>query len=134
MMIAPEILIASSYGKTTYSEMTLDRAVMRCALYQEDGYPAGRWRLPTFAEVKFIMGLSTNNTIPTLFQMDKPDYVGYWCANGKVVANNSGQILLETPGNYTNSSNTAPRCVYDLWYWGDEHELYATTWHLGDND
>ena len=134
MMIAPEILIASSYGKTSYSDMTLDRAVMRCALYQEDGYPAGRWRLPTFAEVKFIMGLSTNNTIPTLFQMDKPDYVGYWCANGKVVANNSGEILLQTPGNYTNSSNTAPRCVYDLWYWGDEHEQYATTWHLGDKD
>ena len=134
MMIAPEILIASSYGKTSYSNMTLDRAIMRCALYQEDGYPAGRWRLPTYAEVKFIMGLSTNGTIPTLFQMDKPDYVGYWCANGKVVADRNGQILLETPGNYTNSSNTAPRCVYDLWYWGGEHTDYATTWHLGDKD
>lgn len=133
-MIAPEILIASSYGKTSYSNMTLERAAMRCALYQEDGYPAGRWRLPTFSEVKFIMELSTAGKIPTLFQMDKPDWVGYWCANGKVVADNSGNILLQTPGNYTNSSNTAPRCVYDLWYWGDEHSTYATTWHLGDND
>ena len=133
-MIAPEILIASSYGKTSYSNMTLERAAMRCALYQEDGYPAGRWRLPTFSEVKFIMELSTAEKIPTLFQMDKPDWVGYWCANGKVVADNSGNILLQTPGNYTNSSNTAPRCVYDLWYWGEEHSTYATTWHLGDND
>lgn len=133
-MIAPEILIASSYGKTSYSNMTLERAAMRCALYQEDGYPAGRWRLPTFSEVKFIMELSTAGKIPTLFQMDKPDWVGYWCANGKVVADNSGNILLQTPGNYTNSSNTAPRCVYDLWYWGEEHSTYATTWHLGDND
>ena len=133
-MIAPEILIASSYGKTSYSNMTLERAAMRCALYQEDGYPAGRWRLPTFSEVKFIMELSSANKIPTLFQMDKPDWVGYWCANGKVVENNQGEILLQTPGNYTNNSNTAPRCVYDLWYWGDEHSTYATTWHLGDND
>lgn len=133
-MIAPEILIASSYGKTAYSNMTLENAAMRCALYQEDGYPAGRWRLPTFSEVKFIMELSSANKIPTLFQMDKPDYVGYWCANGKVVENNQGEILLETPGNYTDSSNTAPRCVYDLWYWGEEHSTYATTWHLGDND
>ncbi len=133
-MIAPEILIASSYGKTSYSNMTLERAAMRCALYQEDGYPAGRWRLPTFSEVKFIMELSTNNTIPTLFQMDKPDYVGYWCANGKVVADRNGKILLETPGNYTDNGNTAPRCVYDLWYWGPEHDTYANSWHLGDND
>jgi len=133
-MIAPAILIASSYGKTAYNNMTLERAALRCALYQEDGYPAGRWRLPTFSEVKFIMELSTADKIPTLFQMDKPDWVGYWCANGKVVEDNNGNILLQTPGNYTNSSNTAPRCVYDLWYWGEEHTTYASTWHLGDND
>ena len=133
-MIAPSILVASSYGKTSYTNMTLERAAMRCALYQEDGYPAGRWRLPTFSEVKFIMELSTAEKIPTLFQMDKPDWVGYWCANGKVVADRNGNILLQTPGNYTNTGNTAPRCVYDLWYWGEEHETYATEWHLGDND
>ena len=133
-MIAPAILIASSYGKTAYSNMTLERAALRCALYQEDGYPAGRWRLPTFSEVKFIMELSTADKIPTLFQMDKPDWVGYWCANGKVVADRNGNILLQTPGNYSDNSNTAPRCVYDLWYWGEDHTDYATTWHLGDND
>ena len=140
-MIAPEILIASSYGKTGYStakaavgDMTLELARMRCALYQESGYPAGRWRLPTYSEVEFIMGLSTGGTIPTLFQMSTPDdFEGYWCANGKVVLDN-GTVKLETPGNYTDPGPTAPRCVYDLWYWGDEHEQYATTWHLGDND
>ena len=133
-MIAPAILVASSYGKTSYSNMTLERAAMRCALYQEDGYPAGRWRLPTFSEVKFIMELSSSDKIPTLFNLSKGDYLGYWCANGKVVEDNNGNILLQTPGNYSNNNNTAPRCVYDLWYWGEEHSTYATTWHIGDND
>ena len=135
-MIAPEILIASSYGKTRYKQssggydMTLSRAKMRCALYQEDGYPAGRWRLPTFAEVKFIMSLSTTETIPELFTMNTPtDTEGYWCANGKVVLRNN-VVQLET----NNTTPTAPRCVYDLWYWGEDHDTYATTWHLGDND
>lgn len=139
-MIAPELLIASSYGKTTYKisnnsaaegNMTLDLAAMRCALYQEDGYPAGRWRLPTYAEVKFIMELSTANKIPTLFQMSTPsDSEGYWCANGRVILNNNVVQLQSPPG----TAPTAPRCVYDLWYWGEEHSTYATTWHLGDND
>lgn len=135
-MIAPEILIASSYGKTSYDnngsdrDMTLARARMRCALYQEDGYPAGRWRLPTYSEVKFIMSLSTSGTIPTLFLMTTPtDTDGYWCANGKVVLRNN-VVQLEP----NNTTPTAPRCVYDLWYWGPEHDTYANTWHLGDND
>ena len=111
--------------------MTLDLAAMRCALYQEDGYPAGRWRLPTYAEVKFIMELSTANKIPTLFQMSTPsDSEGYWCANGRVILNNNVVQLQSPPG----TAPTAPRCVYDLWYWGEEHSTYATTWHLGDND
>lgn len=136
-MIAPEILIASSYGKTGYStagqavdNMTWELAEMRCALYQEGGYPAGRWRLPTFSEVKFIMSLSTSGTIPALFNMGANDSEGYWCANGRVITVNNVVQLQSPPG----TAPTAPRCVYDLWYWGDEHETYATTWHLGDND
>ena len=143
-MIAPEILIASSYGKTTYksnnynAKLTLERAAMRCALYQEDGYPAGRWRLPTFAEVKFIMMLSTSEQIPSLFNMTTPtDTEGYWCANGRVILQNNVVMLQNPPG----TDPTAPRCVYDLWYWGDKDDptssydtSWETTWHLGDND
>ena len=137
-MIAPELLIASSYGKTAYKSgngysgnLTLELAALRCALYQEDGYPAGRWRLPTYAEVKFIMELSTAGKIPTLFQMSTPsDSEGYWCANGRIYLDNN-VVKLQSPAT---STPTAPRCVYDLWYWGDEHTTYATQWHLGDND
>ena len=131
-MIAPSFLIASSYGKSAYNDgnvrMTKDLATQRCAAYQEDGYPAGRWRVPTYAEVEFIMSLSTQGKIPSLFTMDRNDNVGYWCANGKVQTNNYIPYL----GNDTNY--TAVRCVYDLWYWGDEpYQENATTW-LGYQD
>ena len=134
-MISPAFVIASSYGKTQYTgtyPMDLARAQKRCAAYQEDGYPAGRWRLPTFAEVKFIMELSTQEKIPTLFNMTKPtDTEGYWCANGKVVLINNSVELEEN--NYS-TQYTAPRCIYDIWYWGNEHSTYATQFHWGDND
>ena len=45
--IAPIIKIASSYGKTVV--LNYENAQKRCAAYQENGYPAGRWRLPTKA-------------------------------------------------------------------------------------
>ena len=63
--IAPKIRIASSFGKTrpgTFTEMQ-----QRCASYQEFGYPAGRWRVPTKAEIEFMITLSNAGVIPSLF-------------------------------------------------------------------
>ncbi|MFA6593579.1 MAG: hypothetical protein WCS67_09640, partial [Bacteroidales bacterium] len=44
-MIAPKYMVASSYGVT--SSISFSSAQKRCASYQEEGYPAGRWRIPT---------------------------------------------------------------------------------------
>ena len=76
-VIAPAFKIASSYGKTNYLDYTY--AKERCAAYQESGYPAGRWRLPTVAEIDFIMSLSESTVqhIPTLFDPGY-DTNGYW--------------------------------------------------------
>ena len=99
-VIAPKIRIASSWGQTT-PVPNYDRAEERCASYQENGYPAGRWRIPTVAEIDFLVRLSTYNHIPTLFNSVKYDryerqgnyryrrvgtfYVAYW-ANGAIYA------------------------------------------------
>ena len=118
-MISPEFLIASSYGAVNSNYyFNYDQAQKRCASYQEDGYPAGRWRMPTEAEVKFMMGLSesTPAKIPSLFYFAANNDPGYWCANGKLLKNNNG-IYLST----TDTRNTSVRCVYDIWYWGEEH-------------
>ena len=139
--IAPKFIIASSHGKTAYSTsddptggwnsqgLTWERAKKRCAAYQEDGYPAGRWRLPTYAEVKFIMQLSAQGSIPSLFQMyPGGDALGYWCSNGRICTDRNNETYL----NPSKSGNpTAPRCVYDTWYWGTEQPnngQYNTTW------
>ena len=59
--------------------MDYTQAKERCAAYQESGYPAGRWRLPTVAEIDFILSLSESTTqhIPTLFDPGY-DNNGYW--------------------------------------------------------
>ena len=72
-MIAPRFRVASSWGKTGPS--TYEGALRRCAAYQEEGYPAGRWRLPTPAEVAFLIKLSDDGYILSMFD---PEDMGVW--------------------------------------------------------
>ncbi len=130
--IAPKFIVASSYGRIGGSYyFDLPTAQKRCAAYQENGYPAGRWRVPTFAEIEFMVTLSRMEFIPSLYNFSRNDYTGYWSANGKVIGNESGLPELNTA---YNDRNTAVRCVYDAWYWGEEpYQENATTW-LGYKD
>lgn len=116
--IAPRFRIASCFGITPAKgalnkdeeEITLDQARKRCATYQEYGYPAGRWRLPTIGELKFVQYLSTHNLVPKVFQFGA-DYV---TAFG----------VYRFPSNlqeYPNGSDGRVRCVYDDWYWVDQN-------------
>ena len=131
-MIAPKIRIASSYG-VCQTGRTKEEAILRCATYQEDGIPAGRWRLPTYAEVEFMATMSSIGRIPYLFGMSSNngqtpsnENTRYWTANGLIEVNNgnaSGTVAPHvtrlpnaTDATYTNES---VRCVYDEWFWGD---------------
>jgi hypothetical protein len=122
--IAPRIRIASSFGAT--QPMTYFDAFRRCASYQEDGYPAGRWRVPTKAEIEYIARLNSDGKIPLLLGSDSGS-TPYWC--------NSGYMTVEkgkTPS-YTQSTtntnrygqtvSTYVRCVYDDWYWGESDRV-----------
>ena len=110
-VIAPKFRIASKLGG--YSECDADGAALRCASYQEDGFPAGRWRLPTTAEILFIVELQNKKKIKALF------YGGntYSSATDKIKVNNDNSYEW-------NNAATKPsvRCVYDDWYWGSERE------------
>lgn len=137
-MIAPQIRIASSYGKTQPTT-TKEFAEMHCAGYQEDGIPAGRWRLPTLAEIKFISSLSALNRIPYLFgdnenasTFHQASY--YWSANGQVSVNNGEKEVNEAT---VIQASAYIRCVYDEWFWGDAttrpvQDKNTFTW--GDRD
>lgn len=133
--VSPSFIIASSYGKTIM--VTYEGALKRCAAYQEDGYPAGRWRLPTMAEIEFLIKLSDNSKIPQLFAVSgdsTTESSGYWAAGKEqytYVGGSSGtkgfiNLSSVTPNSsrqYVSGGVTYKgfvRCVYDAWYWGDQ--------------
>lgn len=119
-MIAPKFRLASGYGTVTETTNAniLEMMKRRCASYQEDGYPAGRWRLPTKAEFQFILTQINYGNLPQVY-LSTWDY---WCAHGLGSPNNNGLVEME----YTSragSANTFVRCVYDEWYW-ENSETY----------
>lgn len=120
-MIAPKFRICSGYGAIP-SEHNGRRAYMdymeaRCASYQEDGYPAGRWRLPTMAELEFVNTLSNKGLIPQVFS----NSLRYWSAHGYGIYSNTNKTFTPThETSYSNSGYISVRCVYDEWYWGSE--------------
>lgn len=114
--IAPQIRVASQWG-VTY-QISRRAAQRRCASYQENGRPAGRWRLPTAAEIEYICRLSNKQYIPYLFGTEGST-ANYWCASGGVDVNNSttnpSVTIVETGTD--DNERRAVRCVYDEWYW-----------------
>jgi hypothetical protein len=115
-IISPLYKIQSPYGALIGSAY-YDVAQKRCATYQEAGYPAGRWRLPTLAEVAFIVYLQSQNVIEPMFVTNT---TGYWTSSGgRVFLYSSNSYYTE---NYKSSTDSKcfVRCVYDLWYWGSD--------------
>lgn len=122
MRVAPKFRIASSYGIT--NSLRRENARRRVATYQEQKCPAGRWRLPTYGELKFITELSSTGKIPALFNSG----VRYWTAQGAYTVNNDGTLTS------SNSTSAYVRGVYDEWYW-EQYPQYsgtAGTYQLGD--
>ncbi len=130
--IAPKVLVSSRWGRMgnwnphNYDE-DYETAKKRCATYQEKGYPAGRWRLPTEAEILFVINMQKNGFIRDL-------YTTGWSisASGsafRVTANNTDIYYVKDVKNLRQLGTNAYggnghvpscRCVYDLWYWGDD--------------
>ena len=111
-IISPSFFIGSYWASMhTNDPLTFDNAKKRCATYQEAGYPAGRWRLPTEAEVNYVQQLQTNGHIASLFNTS----YHYWTSSGYAYKANGSD--------YTNSrTDPGVRCVYDVWYWGETPE------------
>lgn len=106
-VIAPSFKVSSAWGQCSQDGVTFANAQKRAATYQENGYAAGRWRLPTEAEIMFVAYMQSQGNIPTLFI----DGANYWASSGRYY--NSGNF-------YDAGSNVQcyVRTVYDTWYWG----------------
>ncbi len=111
-MVAPSFRIASSYG-VAYNYSYAD-ARKRCASYQEDGYPAGRWRIPTKAEIEYMVMLADDGKIPELLTTESY----YWGSNNTAYR----------PNGATSTEDSYIRCVYDEWYWKDKCDKSTFTW------
>ena len=114
-MIAPKFRLASGYSVlyTNTTSMTMENLKKRCASYQEDGYPAGRWRMPTRAEFQFIMTQVNKENLPELYYSGN----SYWCAHGIGTPQDDGSIVMSYRGYATATNGYSVRCVYDEWYW-----------------
>ena len=114
-VISPKFRVASFLGG--YSNgCTPEGAAMRCASYQEAGYPAGRWRLPTTAEINFVISLQQKGAIQNIF------YGGnYYYSSTDQVQNQSTINIREIQWEQSGFTGSV-RCVYDEWYWGSEPE------------
>ena len=116
--IAPKLRISSAFGRrgsnntggtgTDNYRYNYASAWNRCAAYQEDGYPAGRWRLPTEAEINYVNTLANRGFIPQMFYSSTTPY---WSATpGRATQGGSWVSVLQA----------STRCVYDDWYWGSD--------------
>lgn len=116
-LVAPAFIVASSWitngGNSVNSYDYNTNGKYRCAGYQENGYPAGRWRLPTPAEIQVIARLCTEGKIDNVFYAGGSRYLS---SNGAytVSPNNGGTV------EYYGERSSTLRCVYDIWYWKDK--------------
>ena len=121
--LSPKFRISSAYGQLGDNTLSASQAKMRCAAYQEDGYPAGRWRLATYAELEFIAMLCAKDALPySLFGASD-----YWSA--------TGALEIDTQDGTVSKSNATSgflRCVYDDWYWSNEQLNDKTKFVWGD--
>ena len=118
--IAPRFMVSSSYAADGGNgSVRWKNSAERCAAYQEDGYPAGRWRLPTEAEIEFIINLETSGYLDPNNVIFHPTH-SYWSSTGRFYYGATKEFTTPPNNAYPSGVTVSTRCIYDLWYWGDE--------------
>lgn len=115
-LISPRFLISSALNSMADPYITFENAVKRAATYQEAGYPAGRWRLPTEAEIAFIIARQADGSLPILYAQNST----YWAGSGRIVNTPPAGSTAISFSNASSGHTDSCRFVYDLWYWGDD--------------
>lgn len=123
-IISPKFRVASFLGGYSNGS-TPEGAAMRCASYQEAGYPAGRWRLPTTAEINFVISLQQKGAIQDIF------YGGNYYYSSTDQVRNQASIERRPIGWEESGFTGSVRCVYDEWYWGSEPEARPSNKYEG---
>ncbi|MGL5683297.1 MAG: fimbrial protein [Marinifilaceae bacterium] len=122
--ISPSFVVASRRGISTARGFDYAKAKERCARYREAQYPAGSWRLPTYAELALLAELQNDpySAIKGIFvaASSLSSWGTAWNFHGIKIAEYSfANDPLPIMGNGTGV--TAPnldksiRCVHDTW-------------------
>lgn len=98
----------------TTEDLKRENARRRCAALQNNGYPAGRWRLPTIGEALFFKFMQDKKVLPIIFADEDK---AIWTAQ-YLFKFNKNEVDVRT---YTANDKVHRwvRCVYDDWYWVD---------------
>lgn len=125
--IAPDFITCTGIARA--KPLTRDQLEMRAAMYQESGYPAGRWRLMTEAEFKFLVNLQISGKIPTLFYPQDAGQAGsspYFTAQGSCfeISSDGRSYHACSP---MEGGKAYARFVYDSWYWGPDPDPDSVT-------
>ncbi len=118
-VVSPQFVMASRRGAT--GEISWVTATDRCKRYRESQYPAGTWRVPTYAELALIimMQRDPNSAIKNLLGVDATTW---WTAQqqpnstaGYKINAEQYRSYTETTGVITGTGNVPVRCVRDTW-------------------
>ena len=125
-IVAPRFRIVS-FNNASGKSCTHHSAAMRCASLQEDGFPAGRWRLPTVAEIQYIIMLQEAKAVKDIFTSDG----SYYATASYADAGHTKRIAVAVRNGKMSwnslNANISVRCVYDEWYWGANREAIVNT-------
>ena len=123
---------SSSDGYSGDFKMDFETARKRAATYQENGYPAGRWRLPTEAELILIAKMQSNSE----FVRRRLGGKLILTPGRHYIVSDNSCFVYNGPHNFgfTGSSGGQKGCcrpVYDLWVWGFDAEADIHKYHVG---
>ena len=127
-IISPKFRVASFLGGYS-SACNTEGAAMRCASYQEQGLPAGRWRLPTTAEILFVISLQQKDLIQDIFYKNPNNANGNWYYSSTHQVRYNGANDPDVQKLPQNQGSV--RCIYDEWYWGSQPEARTNSSYAG---
>lgn len=119
-IVSPKFKIVS-FHSSGWGYITAHGAKMRCATFQEDGYPAGRWRLPTEAEIMYVIDLQKAGVVKGIFYSEGSSSA-YFCATENGNTSRYKMSAASGSNTWTSATTGSVRCVYDEWFWGSDRE------------
>ncbi len=126
-IVSPSFVVASRRGATT-SDFGYNNSWERCRRYRESQYPAGTWRVPTFAELAMLGDMQNDDqsAVKNLFISASSTGNGWWTAlSAYSIRADQYRYSTGTTGVYQ-PTGAAVRCVRDTWkvYDQDDYAPY----------